>query len=396
MPGTTAEVARDRAALPRGRRPDRAARCRHGLHGWRRPGAGRRRRLARALHAHPLDRSPQPAGRRPARRDHRHPAGRRRGGRSLLPARSGQPARVQHRRQRRRMRRRAACLQVRQHPPLRPRPRGRARRRHRHPHRRQDGQERRRLRPDPAPRRLRGDAGDRHRDHAAPGAAAAGAGGAARHLRDDRGRGRHASIASCSAASCRRRSSSSTASASRRCRKYLGGEPLAPAGTEALLVIEVDGVDAAVAHEIALVEDACRDSGATDVRRARDEAERQEVWRARRELSYALRTVGAWKYNHDVVVPKGRIPELFALVDRLRAQFGAADSGLRPRRRRQHPRQHHGRRQRPRDQRARPARPSRRCSRASSRSRGRSPASTASASRRRSTCRSRCRPRPSR
>jgi glycolate oxidase len=105
-------------------------------------------------------------------------------------------------------------------------------------------------------------------------------------------------------------------------RKYLGGEPLAPAGTEALLVIEVDGVDAAVAHEIALVEAACRESGATDIHRAVDEAERQEVWRARRELSYALRTVGAWKYNHDVVVPKGRIPELFQLVDRLRAESG--------------------------------------------------------------------------
>ena len=104
--------------------------------------------------------------------------------------------------------------------------------------------------------------------------------------------------------------------------KYLGGEPLAPAGTEGLLVVEVDGGDAAVAHEIELVEAACRDAGATDVRRARDEAERQEVWRVRRELSYALRTVGAWKYNHDIVVPKGRIPELFQLVDRLRRESG--------------------------------------------------------------------------
>jgi glycolate oxidase len=105
-------------------------------------------------------------------------------------------------------------------------------------------------------------------------------------------------------------------------RKYLGGEPLAPAGTEALLVVEVDGVDAAVAHEIALVDTACRDARATDIRRARDEAERQDVWRVRRELSYALRTVGAWKYNHDIVVPKGRIPELFRLVDRLRGDSG--------------------------------------------------------------------------
>ena len=105
-------------------------------------------------------------------------------------------------------------------------------------------------------------------------------------------------------------------------RTYLGGAPLAPPGTEALLVVEVDGVEAAVAHEIAHVEEACREARATDVVRARDEVERQDVWRVRRELSYALRTVGAWKYNHDIVVPKGRIPDLFAFVDRLRADTG--------------------------------------------------------------------------
>jgi FAD/FMN-containing dehydrogenase len=103
--------------------------------------------------------------------------------------------------------------------------------------------------------------------------------------------------------------------------RYLGGEPLAPAGTAGLLIVEVDGVEAAVADEIERVAAACR-AGATDVRVARDEASRNEVWRARRELSYALRTVGAWKYNHDIVVPKGRIPQLFALVERLRRDTG--------------------------------------------------------------------------
>jgi glycolate oxidase len=105
-------------------------------------------------------------------------------------------------------------------------------------------------------------------------------------------------------------------------RRYLGGEPLAPAGTEALLVVEVDGTPEAVAGEMAQVERACGQAGATEIRRSHDEAERQELWRVRRELSYALRTVGAWKYNHDIVVPKGRIPELFALVERLRQQSG--------------------------------------------------------------------------
>ena len=61
----------------------------------------------------------------------------------------------------------------------------------------------------------------------------------------------------------------------------------------ALLLLEVDGVPAAVAEEAARVEQACRDAGATEVLRARDEAERQELWRVRRELSLSLKMVAA-------------------------------------------------------------------------------------------------------
>jgi glycolate oxidase len=106
-------------------------------------------------------------------------------------------------------------------------------------------------------------------------------------------------------------------------RRYLADATLAPPGTEALLIVEVDGVsDAAAGDELSQVMAACESAGASEIVRARDETERQEVWRARRELSYALRTVGSLKFNHDVVVPKARIPELFNLVERLRRDFG--------------------------------------------------------------------------
>ena len=163
---------------------------------------------------------------------------------------------------------------------------------------------------------------------------------------------------------------------------------LAPEGTGALLLLEVDGLAEAVAEEAARCEQACRDAGATEILRARDEAERQELWRVRRELSLALKMITPIKFNHDVVVPKGRIPQLFALVDGIKNGLPPAHSVLRPRRRRQHPRQHHGRRRATTTRCAARTRPSARCSRASSRSRGRSAASTASASPRRSTCRS--------
>ena len=99
------------------------------------------------------------------------------------------------------------------------------------------------------------------------------------------------------------------------------GVRLAPEGTAALLLLEVDGVAAAVEEEATRVGQACRDAGATEVLRARDEAERQELWRVRREISMSLKAVAALKFNHDVVVPKGRIPQLFELVGRLRREF---------------------------------------------------------------------------
>jgi len=96
---------------------------------------------------------------------------------------------------------------------------------------------------------------------------------------------------------------------------------LAPAGTAALLLLEVDGGAEQVAAEAVRVEKACADAGATEFLRAKDDAERQELWRVRRELSPSLKMITPLKFNHDVVVPKGRVPELFELVDRIKTQF---------------------------------------------------------------------------
>jgi FAD/FMN-containing dehydrogenase len=66
---------------------------------------------------------------------------------------------------------------------------------------------------------------------------------------------------------------------------------------------------------------ACQEAGSTEFTRAADDAEREELWRVRREISLSLKMVTALKFNHDVVVPKARIPELFELVERLRAKY---------------------------------------------------------------------------
>jgi glycolate oxidase len=103
--------------------------------------------------------------------------------------------------------------------------------------------------------------------------------------------------------------------------RYLNVSTLAPPGTAAALLVEVDGLAELVAGELARVEAACRAAGATEILRAETAEARQELWRVRRELSPSLKVLSPLKYNHDVVVPKGRIPELFRLVDDLKRQF---------------------------------------------------------------------------
>jgi glycolate oxidase len=102
----------------------------------------------------------------------------------------------------------------------------------------------------------------------------------------------------------------------------LGGATLAPPGTAAILLIEVDGLASQVREEADRVADACHAAGATDLLRAETEKARQALWQARRDTSLSLKRIAPLKFNHDVVVPKARIPDLFALIDRLKAKYG--------------------------------------------------------------------------
>lgn len=99
------------------------------------------------------------------------------------------------------------------------------------------------------------------------------------------------------------------------------GRQVVPAGAAAMLIVEADGTPAAVAEDIDRVAAACEEAGAVCVSRARSEIEREELWALRRDLSPALKATGFLKINHDVVVPRGRIPELFALVQALKRDF---------------------------------------------------------------------------
>jgi D-lactate dehydrogenase len=90
----------------------------------------------------------------------------------------------------------------------------------------------------------------------------------------------------------------------------------------ALLMIEVDGTEASVDEAADAVAEAARVPGCLAVEVARTAEAVERLWRARKALSPALRTIAPRKINEDVVVPVSRIPDLIDGLAALSARTG--------------------------------------------------------------------------
>jgi len=102
----------------------------------------------------------------------------------------------------------------------------------------------------------------------------------------------------------------------------------------AMLLIEVDGDEAACEAQAERIAGACERPGVLDVLAAQDASQRARLWSARHELSQAVRRLARNKLAEDVVVPRQRIAELLdramATGDRLSVRtltYGHAGDG---------------------------------------------------------------------
>jgi len=93
-------------------------------------------------------------------------------------------------------------------------------------------------------------------------------------------------------------------------------------GCKAHLIIELDGQENSVRHEIAAVEKIVRRQKPLFVERGLGNEQCEAVWQIRREFSYALRDTGLTKLNEDIVVPRGRLEELFKFAATLQKKHG--------------------------------------------------------------------------
>jgi len=94
-----------------------------------------------------------------------------------------------------------------------------------------------------------------------------------------------------------------------------------PKDAAALLLIEVDGHPAQVADEAALVEEICKGHGATELKVARDAAERDAVWQARRDALPALAKLRPTCVLEDATVPRSKIPAMIKVLEDISKKY---------------------------------------------------------------------------
>jgi glycolate oxidase len=94
-----------------------------------------------------------------------------------------------------------------------------------------------------------------------------------------------------------------------------------PEDAGAVLIIELDGLEAAMDEHAQRVSELVRASGANEVRLARDENERATLWKARKRAFGAVGRLAPNYATHDGVVPRTRLPDILHAITAISSRF---------------------------------------------------------------------------
>jgi glycolate oxidase len=111
-----------------------------------------------------------------------------------------------------------------------------------------------------------------------------------------------------------------------------------PQGASAVLIVELEGEGLQVEREYQILMDVIEDSGAEEVRVAQNEAERLLIWKGRKSAFSAVGRLSPDYLVNDGVVPRSRLGEALAEIERLGQRHGlrvanvfhAGDGNLHP------------------------------------------------------------------
>ncbi len=111
-----------------------------------------------------------------------------------------------------------------------------------------------------------------------------------------------------------------------------------PTDAAAVLLVELDGLEAGVAAQVDEVETAARENGVDGIRVAADEAERALLWKGRKSAFGAIAQIAPHYHLHDCVVPRTTLAEALAGITAIAKRhrlvvtnvFHAGDGNLHP------------------------------------------------------------------
>jgi glycolate oxidase len=95
-----------------------------------------------------------------------------------------------------------------------------------------------------------------------------------------------------------------------------------PTDAAAILLCEVDGTNQEVSEHIARVRELLLASGATEVRTARDNAERLRFWQGRKSAFPAVGRISPDYYCMDGTIPRRKLPEVLRRTAELSKEYG--------------------------------------------------------------------------
>src|SRR6202045_3276623 len=111
-----------------------------------------------------------------------------------------------------------------------------------------------------------------------------------------------------------------------------------PLDSAAVLLIELEGLAEVVAAQASAVEEVCGEHHAREVRIARDEQERELLWKGRKNAFGALGRIAPSNYVLDGVIPRSKIPQALRRIQEIGERynfkigniFHAGDGNLHP------------------------------------------------------------------
>ncbi|HUR47606.1 MAG TPA: FAD-linked oxidase C-terminal domain-containing protein [Candidatus Saccharimonadales bacterium] len=95
-----------------------------------------------------------------------------------------------------------------------------------------------------------------------------------------------------------------------------------PLDAGAVLIVELDGLAAGLDKQTAKVLEICRKNGAREVRVARSDEERMEIWKCRKRAFGAIGRLSPNFLTQDGVVPRSKLPDIMQFIRSCSEKYG--------------------------------------------------------------------------